>query len=322
MCLYPKLIKNPKYKANQKNGGQVPPVTDPRTLYVPIGCQNCMECRKQKAREWQVRLLEDIKQNKNGVFVTLTFSNESIEKLNNEIPEDLTGYERDNAIATRAVRLFTERWRKRHKKTLRHWLTTELGHNGTQNIHLHGIVWTDHRDQIDSTWQYGYVWKGTYTNEATVNYTIKYVHKMDKEHQYYKSIILCSRGIGRNYTTSTEAKQNKYNNNNTREYYRTRKGHKLSLPIYYRNKLYTDQEREQLWINRLDTQKRYVLGQEIDISKSQRDYFAALIAAQEKNRRLGYRAREADWERQAYENELRNLQLQKRISTITINTEP
>jgi len=37
MCLYPKLIKNPKYKPNKKNGGIVPELKDIRVLAVPIG---------------------------------------------------------------------------------------------------------------------------------------------------------------------------------------------------------------------------------------------------------------------------------------------
>ena len=32
MCLYPKLIKNRKYIANKKNGGNIPPVSDLRVL--------------------------------------------------------------------------------------------------------------------------------------------------------------------------------------------------------------------------------------------------------------------------------------------------
>ena len=48
MCLYPRLIKNPKYKPNKKNGGQVPPILDSRVLAVPIGCGKCLECKKQK----------------------------------------------------------------------------------------------------------------------------------------------------------------------------------------------------------------------------------------------------------------------------------
>ena len=81
MCLYPKLIKNKKYTSNKKNGGFIPTVFDERTLLVPVGCGNCIECRKQKARSWQVRLLEDIKVNTECVFVTLTFDNDSLNNL-------------------------------------------------------------------------------------------------------------------------------------------------------------------------------------------------------------------------------------------------
>ena len=81
MCLYPRLIKNPKYTSNKKNGGIIPAISDPRVLYVPTGCGNCIECRNQKARNWKIRLNEEIKSLRNGKFITLTFSNESIQKL-------------------------------------------------------------------------------------------------------------------------------------------------------------------------------------------------------------------------------------------------
>ena len=84
MCLYPKLIRNPKYKPNKKNGGHPPPVLDKRVLYVPIGCGKCIECMRQKAREWTVRLMEDIKEHTNGKMVTLTFSDKSIRDLSEE----------------------------------------------------------------------------------------------------------------------------------------------------------------------------------------------------------------------------------------------
>ena len=102
MCLYPKKIENPKYKKTKKNGGKPPPITDIRVTYVPIGCGNCIECRKAKQREWQVRLLEEVKlNNKLCKFVTLTFSDQAITKLSNELSA-LHGYTLDNAIATLA----------------------------------------------------------------------------------------------------------------------------------------------------------------------------------------------------------------------------
>ena len=81
MCLYSNLVQNPKYKPNKKNGGHIPAVVDTRVLVVPISCGNCIECRKAKAREWQLRMLEEIKENKNGKFITLTFSTESLKEL-------------------------------------------------------------------------------------------------------------------------------------------------------------------------------------------------------------------------------------------------
>ena len=172
MCLYPKLVTNKKYVSNGKNGGNIPAVSDIRLLKAPTKCRKCIECRKQLAREWHARLLEDIKDNINGVFVTLTFSNESIVKLKDDYKiykirnkdmvkikiDDLKGYDFDNAIASRGVRLFNELWRKHNGKAVRHWLVTELGHNGTENIHLHGIIWTDKLDEIKLRWKHGHVW--------------------------------------------------------------------------------------------------------------------------------------------------------------------
>ena len=115
-------------------------MSDKRLSLVPIGCQKCIECRKQKANQWIARLSEDIKVNTNGIFITLTFDNENYTKFYNHYKK-LPIWKIDNQIVTTATRLFLERHRKKYKKSLRHWLITELGNNGTENIHLHGILW-------------------------------------------------------------------------------------------------------------------------------------------------------------------------------------
>lgn len=313
MCLYPNLIKNRKYLPNKKNGGHPPPITDERTKYVPIGCQNCIECRKQKAREWQVRLLEDIKANKNAKFITLTFSNESYSELSKEI-EDLDGYTRDNAIATLAVRRFLERWRKHYQKSLRHWLITELGHAGTENIHIHGLIWTDEQPEVVSKhWRYGYTWQGTFVNGTTISYICKYVHKMDKDHETYKPRILTSAGIGKNYMERTDWKRNIFKGKVTKETYKTPTGHEIALPIYWRNKIYTEQQREQLWLQRLDRNERWIMGEKIDVSKSHDRYYKLLRYYQDKNIKLGYGDDTNDWQKKEYERQRRNLLNKQRI---------
>ena len=137
----------------------MPPIFDNRVKFVPIGCGNCLECKKQKYNEWKVRLLEDSRNNNNGRFVTLTFSNESIKKIVKEGKLESKGYELDNEIAVYAVRHFLERIRKQTKKSIKHWLITELGHKGTENIHLHGILWTElNKKELQDLWKYGYIW--------------------------------------------------------------------------------------------------------------------------------------------------------------------
>lgn len=115
MCLYPKLVINKKYTVTKKNKGNVPKLTDPRIAYIPVPCGRCIECMRKKKREWQVRLLEEIKVNKEAIFVTLTFSEESLEKLGKEIQTE-NEYIKNNEIATLAVRRFLERYRKKYKK--------------------------------------------------------------------------------------------------------------------------------------------------------------------------------------------------------------
>lgn len=322
MCLYPNLVTNPKYKSNKKNGGNIPAVSDERIKLVPIGCGNCIECRKQKARNWQTRLLEDIKTNTNGKFITLTFSNESIKKITCEHEEltKLEGYPLDNAIATKAVRLFNERWRKKYKKALRHWFVTELGHNGTENIHLHGIVWTNETyETIAKIWQYGYIWPRptttvkTYVNSKTVNYIIKYVTKTDLQHKHYKSKILTSPGIGKNYTETYNFKRNKFNNENTDETYKTPSGHKIALNTYWRNKAYSEEEREKLWIQKLNKNERWIMGEKINANDTEK-YYQLLKWYREKNKELGYGSDEKNWDEEQYETQRRILLNMKRMN--------
>ncbi len=319
MCLYPKLIYNKKYTINKKNGGEIPQCVDERVKNVPVGCGKCIECRKQKARGWQVRLQEDLRYNKNGKFVTLTFSERELQKLDSEVKK-LTGYDRDNEICRKAVRRFTERWRKKYKKTIRHWLVTEIGGKNTERIHLHGLLWTDNEKEISKIWKYGNVKIGDgkvhYVNERTVNYIVKYVSKVDEKHKNYVSKIYASNGIGKGYIEREDAKLNKYKEGETKETYTTRSGLEIALPVYYRNKIYSEEEKEKLWIEKLDKQERWVMGVKVDISEGEEEYNKLLKAKQLKNIELGYGDNEENWELKEYEKQRRNMKRLERMTKL------
>ncbi len=88
-------------------------------------------------------------------MVTLTFNDKELVKLQKELKR-YKGYELENKTAILAVRRFTERWRKKYKVTIRHWLVTELGQEETERVHMHGIVWTDEgKEEIKKKWNNG-----------------------------------------------------------------------------------------------------------------------------------------------------------------------
>lgn len=320
MCLYPNIIQNRKYTANKKNGGVIPPVNDERTLWVPVGCGKCIECKKQKARNWSVRLQEDIRERKNGKFVTLTFSDKELNKLEKEI-KGITGYDRDNEVCRIAIRRFTENWRKEYGKTIRHWVVTEIGGKNTERVHMHGIFWTDQKyKEIDRKWKYGKTVLGDgkrhYVNEETISYIVKYISKVDEKHKEYNSKMFVSKGIGKGYMERKDSERNKYKKGETIETYKSRTGYELAMPIYYRNKIYSEEEREKLWIEKLDKGERWVCGVKVDISNGDEEYYKLLKEKRKYSKRLGYGNDEKNWELKRYENQRRNLKRKERINKL------
>lgn len=97
---------------------------------------------------------------------------------------------------------------------------------------------------------------GDFCNEQTINYVIKYVLKIDTDHKTFDPLIMCSAGIGKNFVDKFSTKLlYRYRPRNSPEYYMLKDGNKVALPIYYRNKLYSQNERDLLWTERLDTHR-------------------------------------------------------------------
>lgn len=295
MCLYPKIIKNPKYEPNKKNGYTKEIPKDYRMKYIPIACGKCIECRKKKIREWTIRLQWEEKYTKTkGRFITLTFSEEALDELEQERQEP-------NEIAARAIKLFLKRWEKKFKKTLRHWLVTELGDEKTERLHLHGFIWTENLQDIQEIWNYGRIDIGTGVNEKGIRYCTKYVNKRDEKHEGFYGKIFASKGIGREFMKSETARRYKALGENAPQYIRTSEGQKIDIPIYWRNKLFTEEQREKIWCKLLDRQERYVMGDKVDISTKEGVilYGKMLEFQQRENERLGYEKQ--PWSKKKYD---------------------
>lgn len=131
------------------------------------------------------------------------------------------------------------------------------------------------------------------------------MYKTDIKHKEFNPKVFTSAGIGKGYLERSDSNNNKYKKEKTQETYKARNGAITALPKYYRNKMYSDEEREALWMQLLDKEKRYVNGIEIDVSDGYEEYFQVLEQERAKNKRLGYGNDEKNWEQIEYENSIR-----------------
>lgn len=304
MCLYQTKILNPKYLPNEKNGGIPPKCEDERKKYIYTDCGWCVECRKKIANNWKIRLYEEIKTNKNCEMVTLTFRPEAIQELENEIfTKHYKGLERGeldvNILAAYSVRMFTERWRKKYKKAPRYFLITELGHEGSERIHLHGLFFNvlninklEYQKDIQEKWTYGNVDFGEWVDERSINYISKYITKVDKINEGYKQKIFVSKGLGKDYV-SNKRYLHAWKDENTNTLYRTKKGTYIAIPKYYKKKLFTEEEQEKLWTYQLNKNEIWIDGTKYDKERQddleyRKEVIGNILGRREANKKAGF----------------------------------
>lgn len=305
MCLYTKYIENRKYKPTRKNGYNPPILKDVRVKYVPVKCGKCIECRKEKKREWLARLSEEIRNDNKCAFVTLTFNDESINKLYNDIYGHSMrnpNHEEEHTMTTIAVRRFLERIRKCTRKSVKHWFITEKGEDFNR-IHLHGLLWGN--TDLLKMWNYGYTYTGTFVNERTINYITKYMLKTPEKDKSFVGKIYSSSGLGKGYLKRFDAITNKYRQGNTNETYRTRKGIKINLPQYYRKKIYSEEELEKLWIEKQERGYRYICGEKVS-TENLEEWENLTRYYQERARKL-YNENPEEWEEEKQKRRLEKM---------------
>ena len=101
----------------------------------------------------------------------------------------------------------------------------------------------------------------------------------------FQGKILSSTGIGKEYLNRLDAKRNAFKGEQTDETYRLRNGQRINLPTYYRNKIYSEEEKDQLWINKQEQGYRYIMGEKVS-TEDEKTYMELLRFYQEKGKRL------------------------------------
>ena len=84
--------------------------------------------------------------------------------------------------------------------------------------------------------------------------------------------MLCSPGLGAGYIKRI-GKRHAWKGEETKEDYYTRQGTPIALPKYYKYKLFTEEQREQLWIYREESGEKYVGNFKIEVKDEESEEY-------------------------------------------------
>lgn len=205
-------------------------------------CGKCSHCKTKRREDWTIRLLEEMKDHDNAVFVTLTYADENIiyaEYLPTLYKPDLQN--------------FIKRLRKRlGANKIRYYAVGEYG-GKTIRPHYHLIIFGLSRKNIDiiqKAWSLdnkpiGLVHVGN-VNIKTIKYVTKYhVNRNEYPDGVEPEFTVMSRkpAIGASYVT----KMDKFHSGQIDRVFYQDYQHKKGLPRYYKDKMYTEEEKQQLF---------------------------------------------------------------------------
>lgn len=225
-CITPYYVKNPKFGLSADQHTQI-----------PVPCGKCPQCIERRTNQWILRLNEEMKLLNKAYFVTLTYDSE-------HIPITKNGF---MSLEKNDLQKYFKRLRKITSELIKYYAVGEYGSH-RQRPHYHIILLGCSPQFITKAWTLGDVHVGTVTN-ASIAYCCKYLakdslltkrtrHQRD-DRQLERSFM--SKKLGMNYIDKRTAWHHADINRN---YAIIEGGIKVPLPRYYREKIYTEEQRE------------------------------------------------------------------------------
>lgn len=229
---------------------------------VPVPCGKCPTCVARRTSGWSFRMVQEEKVSDSAWFITLTYDV-------NTVPLTKNGFMN---LSKRDLQLFFKRLRKIHDKEhkqlvkrmrgnyvpipkkIKYYAVGEYG-STTRRPHYHIILFNAQVDLIENAWQAGHIHYGN-VSEASAGYTLKYISKpwrpLHRNDDRIPQFANMSKGLGKEYLTPQMIAWHKADLD-TRMYCNVPGGKKISMPRYYKDKLYTEEERKRIaFFSRID----------------------------------------------------------------------
>lgn len=205
----------------------------------PVPCGRCPNCVKRKVSGWSFRLMQEDKRSSISSFITLTYGTKTV-------PLSHNGF---MSLNKRDVQLFFKRLRKAlgpDAERIKYYAVGEYG-GKTSRPHYHVILFNCPLDKIQTAWQHGQVHYGQVSG-ASVGYTLKYLSKGGWRPRHQNddrepTFALQSKGLGANYLTDAIIDWH-HADLCSRMYVVLEGGQKVSMPRYYKDKVYSLAQRK------------------------------------------------------------------------------
>lgn len=196
--------------------------------------------------DWVNRLEEELRTSVNAHFITLTYEDRYC-------PQTYFG----ETLCKKDVQNFIKRLRKKCEPGIKYFLVGEYG-SKTERPHYHAIIFNiiprsgSISDVIGNAWsiynsnnrtyrKIGMVHFGNVTIKS-ISYTAKYVMQLNRKYEEKeRPFSLISKGLGKEYI---ERNGSFHEGNIEHLYFPKEGGKRTALPRYYKEKLYTKEERK------------------------------------------------------------------------------
>lgn len=220
-----------------------------------LPCGACPNCRQNRVFGWAFRLVQQTKVSKSAHFLTLTYTNPPITK------NGFMTVQKDD------IQKFLKRLRKLHigDQPIKYYAAAEYGEN-RQRPHYHLVIFNADPETFQKAWslngtEIGSIHVGE-CNDASVQYALKYIAKKSiipthKRDDRTKEFALMSKGLGSSYL-SDNIRTYHQSDITGRPYLTTLDGYKMPMPRYYKDKIYTEDQKKLIQAHQeQETQKRY-----------------------------------------------------------------
>lgn len=225
---------------------------------MPLDCGRCPECVAKRQSQWSFRLRKEAEVSISAYFITLTYDTE-------HVPITRNGY---MTLRKEDVQKWLKRLRKISKEKIKYYYVGEYGAERNRP-HYHALIFNAEMEDIEKTWIAGSVYYGQ-VEGASIGYTLKYMCKdkripMHRNDDRIPEFGHMSNGIGANYLTADIMYYHTESRTVLDRCHCTIDGKKVSMPRYYKDKIYDQKHKLMLQHEaKKRQQERWELEDQID----------------------------------------------------------